>query len=198
LPDTVLVTGVSGVIGGHVALALLNAGYVVRGSIRSLRKADAVRQTLARAGGDVDRLEFVALDLTADEGWDAAARGCRYLQHIASPFELRLPKDPALTIGPAVDGTRRALEAGLHAGIERIVLTSSAAAIVYGHPLDRTEPFTEADWSRTEGLDVRTSSPSTRRWSSARFSGATWAHLPSWSSGFSTARCPPCRGFTST
>lgn len=150
-------------VGGHVALALLNAGYIVRGSLRSLDKADAVRRTLKRAGGDVDRLEFVALDLKSDAGWRDAAKDCRYVQHIASPFQLREPKDPQETIGPAVAGTRRALEAGLEGGAERIVVTSSAAAVVYGHPLERTEPFTASDWSRTTGRDVTTYSESKTR-----------------------------------
>jgi len=115
-----------------------------------------VRATLRRAtaSGNVDNLEFVALDLLRDEGWREAMAGCRYLQHVASPFVVQLPKDKEELIRPAVDGTRRALEAALGENIERVVLTSSAAAIMYGHPPGRTAPFTEADWSATEGGDV--------------------------------------------
>jgi dihydroflavonol-4-reductase len=66
-----------------------------------------------------------------------------------------MPKDRMEMIGPAVAGTRRALEAALDAGAERIVVTSSAAAILYGHSLERrARPFSGADWSGTEGKDV--------------------------------------------
>ena len=71
MTDRVLLTGISGFLGGHVALQLLNAGYIVRGSVRNLSRADKVKATLAKAGSDISRLEFVALDLEKDEGWDA-------------------------------------------------------------------------------------------------------------------------------
>lgn len=154
MTDRVLLTGISGFLGGHVALQLLNAGYTVRGSVRNLARADKVRDTLAKAGADVSRLEFVALDLLRDEGWAEAARDCRYLQHTASPFVLEIPADKMELIRPAVEGTERALNAALAAGVERIVLTSSMAAIAYGHGRSRTAPFTAADWTNLAGDHV--------------------------------------------
>jgi dihydroflavonol-4-reductase len=151
MPDRVLLTGVSGFLGGHVASALLAASYQVRGSVRSLAKADKVRETLAKAGADVGRLEFVALDLLKDDGWEAAAQGCRFLLHTASPFVIRMPADKMELIRPAIEGTERALNAGLKAGVERIVLTSSMAALAYGHDRARTAPFTAADWTNLDG-----------------------------------------------
>src|SRR5690606_3013611 len=105
-------------------------GYTVRGSVRDLKKADKVRETLARAGADVSRLEFVALDLLSDEGWAEAMADVRYLHHVASPFFIRMPRDRNELIRPAVEGTTRALEAAFAGGVERAVLTSSMAAVM--------------------------------------------------------------------
>lgn len=151
MTDLVLLTGISGFVGGHIGLELLRRGFAVRGSVRDPGKADKVRATLARAGADVSRLEFITLDLTGDAGWAEAMAGVRYLLHTASPFVTQMPKDRMELVGPAVDGTRRALTAALAADVERIVITSSMAAIYYGHDRARTAPFTAADWTNLAG-----------------------------------------------
>lgn len=154
MSDCVLVTGISGFLGGHVALQLLAAGYTVRGSVRDLNKAQKVRDALSRQGADISRLEFVALDLMSDNGWAKAMAGVRYLQHVASPFVISMPHDKDDLIRPAVEGTRRALEAAFAAGVERVVLTSSMAAVMYGHEQGRTTPFVASDWTNLAGRDV--------------------------------------------
>jgi nucleoside-diphosphate-sugar epimerase len=154
MADTVLVTGISGFLGGHVALALLKAGYRVRGSMRDPGRAEKIRAALARAGADVTQLDFVTLDLLDDAGWSKAMASVRYLQHTASPFLARTPRDQDELVRPAVEGTERAVRAALAAGVERIVLTSSMAAIAYGHGRAHGDTFTAADWTNVDGPGV--------------------------------------------
>ncbi len=151
----VLVTGGSGFLGAHCILALLAEGHAVRTTVRSAAREGEVRAVLAR-GGAPDagpRVEFAVADLTADAGWSEAAAGCDHVLHVASPFPAAPPKDEAELIGPARDGALRVLRAAHEAGVKRVVLTSSFAAVGYGAP-GRAEPFTEADWTdaATPGL----------------------------------------------
>lgn len=147
----VLVTGGSGFIGAHCILPLLNQGYRVRTTVRSLKREADVRAMLKAGGVEAgDRLTFVAADLTSDKGWAEAVAGCEYVQHVASPLPASVPKDENEIIVPARDGALRVLRAARDAGVKRVVLTSSFVAIGYGHK-PRKEPFTEADWSNIEG-----------------------------------------------
>lgn len=152
--DLVLVTGVSGFIAKHVALRLLGAGYRVRGTVRTLARGENVRRTLAAHGADIGRLQLVEADLLRDAGWDEAAAGCRFVQHMASPFPSRLPRDRLALVPVAKGGTLRVLGAAEKAGAERVVLTSSVAAVYYGHQARTERRFTEADVSDVESPTI--------------------------------------------
>jgi dihydroflavonol-4-reductase len=143
----VLVTGGSGFIAQHCMIALLNAGYKVRTTLRSPEREQEVRVNLKRGGADADaRLAFVGADLTSDEGWSDAAAGCMYVVHGASPTPSGNHADEDDWIRPAVDGNLRVLRAARKAGVRRVVLTSAFGAIGVGHaPMNR--PFNEDDWS---------------------------------------------------
>ncbi len=131
-PAPVVLTGASGFIAKHIARQLLEEGHAVRATVRSLKRADEVRAAVLPGlpPGAADRLTFAEADLTADKGWPEAMAGASALLHTASPFPLNQPKDPQELIRPAVEGTRRALSAAADAGVTRVVLTSSVAAIL--------------------------------------------------------------------
>jgi len=148
----ILVTGGSGFIGSHCILQLLAAGHQVRTTVRNLKRESDVRSMLSAAGVEAaDRLSFVAADLEKDEGWAEAAAGCEFVLHVASPFPLRVPRDENELIIPAREGTLRVLRAARNAGVKRVVLTSSFAAIGYGHEAT-TVPFDETTWSNLDGM----------------------------------------------
>jgi nucleoside-diphosphate-sugar epimerase len=152
--STILVTGGSGFIGSHTILQLLAAGHQVRTTIRDLKREGDVRAMLKEGGAQTgDRLSFVAADLTNDAGWPEAVAGCDYVLHVASPLPERVPKDENELIVPAREGTLRVLRASRDAGVKRVVLTSSFAAVGYGHK-QRNEPFTEQDWTDPNCNDV--------------------------------------------
>lgn len=145
--STVLVTGGSGFIGSHCILLLLAAGHRVRTTVRSSMREDEVRAMLKQGGMEPgERLTFIAADLNSDMGWAKAAVGCEFVLHVASPFPMAPPKQEDELIVPAREGTLRVLRASRDAGVKRVVLTSSFAAIGYGHP-QQTAPFDETHWT---------------------------------------------------
>ena len=152
---TVLVTGGSGFIGSHSILQLLAGGHRVRTTVRSLKREGDVRAMLKEGGAEPgDRLDFVVADLESDAGWSEAVQGCEFVLHVASPFPASIPKRQDELIVPAREGALRVLRASRDAGVKRVVLTSSFAAIGYGKEPQQT-PFDETSWTDPSGSDVR-------------------------------------------
>ncbi len=151
---TVLVTGGTGFVAGWSIALLLQRGYTVRTTVRSLSKERQVRAAVAAVAGATERLYLVAADLTQDDGWDAAMRGCDYVLHVASPLGSDTPKNPDAVILPAREGTLRVLRSATKAGIKRVVMTS--AATVATPPLRSASPSVsdETVWFDPEEPDV--------------------------------------------
>ncbi|HEY1814765.1 MAG TPA: aldehyde reductase [Kofleriaceae bacterium] len=151
----VLVTGGSGFIASHCILQLLEAGHQVRTTVRNLDREKHVR-TLLRGGGAEpgDALQCFAADLERDDGWADAVRGADFVLHVASPFPAKIPKDENELIIPAREGALRVLRAARDANVKRVVLTSSFAAVGYGHP-EQEAPFDETSWTNPDASDVQ-------------------------------------------
>ena len=150
MAGTVFVSGGSGYIAGFLIKQLIDEGWMVHTSIRDLGKEAAVRTSL---GTDDNKLKFFAADLTSDKGWAEAMAGCSHVAHVASPFPPAAPKHEDELIVPARDGALRALRAAKEAGVSRFVLTSSMAAIAYGHGA-ADHIVTEADWTDVNSPDA--------------------------------------------
>jgi dihydroflavonol-4-reductase len=168
----VLVTGGSGYIAGYCVAQLLNDGWSVRTTVRSLAKTKDVRASIDNIAPKASEIEFVEADLNSDAGWGRAAMGAQYVLHVASPVPLTDPKDDDELIRPARDGTLRVLTAARDAGVKRVVMTSSTSAIIFGRGV-REKPFTEEDW--TDETNRRDTSPYDRAKTIAE--RAAWAWL---------------------
>ena len=150
----ILVTGGSGFIASHTIVQLLGAGHRVRATVRDLKRESEVRAMVKQGGAQAgDRLSFFAADLQSDAGWAAAVADCDYVLHVASPLPAYVPKNEDELIVPAREGALRVLRAARDARVKRVVLTSSFAAIGYGHP-SQSARFTETNWSDVTGSDV--------------------------------------------
>jgi len=144
LGQRVLVTGISGWIAQFCAAELLKQGYHVKGSLRSTYREEEVKKALAPFISEASQLSFCELDLCKDNGWNEEMKGCDYVLHVASPYVMKEPKDSNELISPAKEGTLRALKAAQKAGVKRVVLTSSVAAMC-AHM--KQGQFSESTWT---------------------------------------------------
>ena len=148
--ETVLVTGGTGFIGLHCLQQLLDKGYKVRTTIRSESRKQEVMEAMKKHSLNYENLEFFIADLLSDDGWSEAVTGSKYVLHVASPFFLGEPENEDVFIKPAVEGTLRVLKACADSDVQKVVLTSSFAAVGYGHSREK-EVYTEEDWSSVDG-----------------------------------------------
>jgi len=150
----VLVTGGSGFVGAYCILQLLEQGYRVRTTLRSLDRKTKVIEMLEAGGADpTENLSFVVADLNSDEGWKEATAGCDYVLHVASPFPSTAPKNENELIIPAREGSLRVLRAARDSGVKRVVMTSSFAAIGYRSKATK-EVFSELNWTDPDTKNI--------------------------------------------
>ncbi|MDJ0713176.1 MAG: aldehyde reductase [Prochloraceae cyanobacterium] len=143
----VLVTGASGFIGGHCVLALLKKGYAVRATVRSESQIEKCKALINTHYPDRADVEYAIATLDSDRGWDAAVKGCEYILHLASPLPVQQPKNPNELIIPARDGALRVLAAAIRAGVKRVVMTSSQAAVCGSPSMEKDYIYDEKDWT---------------------------------------------------
>ncbi|QBR12758.1 SDR family oxidoreductase [Sphingobacterium sp. CZ-2] len=144
----VLLTGISGFLGSHTAIQLLEKGYEVRGTLRNLERAPAIKEVIARHTNKIGNLTIVKADLRNGKIWNDLMEGIDFVQHIASPFPRELPKHEDDLIIPAKEGVMHILEAAIKNKVKRVVLTSSCAAVVYGKTNEQLKhPMDESIWT---------------------------------------------------
>eukprot|EP00184_Porphyridium_aerugineum_P003350 CAMPEP_0184702552 /NCGR_PEP_ID=MMETSP0313-20130426/24647_1 /TAXON_ID=2792 /ORGANISM="Porphyridium aerugineum, Strain SAG 1380-2" /LENGTH=258 /DNA_ID=CAMNT_0027163059 /DNA_START=133 /DNA_END=905 /DNA_ORIENTATION=- len=154
--ELVLVTGITGFVASHCAVKLLEKGYRVRGSLRSMKRADEMRQVLIKALKEEtlsnDILQFVELQLTSEDGWKEAMQDVKYVLHVASPIFSKTPSNPQVEIiEPAIKGATVALKYAMESGsVKRFVLTSSIAAVVEGDVPPPGKVFDETCWTNVD------------------------------------------------
>lgn len=156
MTNTVLVTGGTGFVGMQIIFQLLQQGYNVKTTLRSLSNINKVTDTLKASGiGSLAKLVFVEAELSKDDNWDEAVKGCDYVLSVASPLFLTNPKDEAEMIRPAVEGIIRVLKAARDGGVKRVVMTSNFGAVGFSNK-DKSTTTTEEDWTdpRETGLSA--------------------------------------------
>lgn len=146
----VLVTGASGFIAGSVVKLLLERGYEVRGTVRSL--ADKAKVSHLR--DTFPSLELFAADLLTEGSFDKACEGAQYVLHTASPFQLTVSDPQKDLVDPALNGTLNVLKAAAKSGtVKRVVVTSSCAAVAWQATPPDDKVWTEEDWNEDSTLE---------------------------------------------
>jgi len=183
----VLLTGISGFVGSHTAIQLLERGYSVTGTLRDIKRATSVKEIIGKHTG-IENLTLAQADLQDETTWNTLTKGVDYIQHIASPFPRELPKNENDLIIPAREGALTILRAASANGVKRVVLTSSSGAIMYGKPKHkRNATFDETHW--TDITNIKDTTPYFRSKTIAE--KAAWDFIEQDESGLElTTVCP--------
>lgn len=146
----VLLTGITGFLGSHTAIQLLEKGYHVTGTLRDMKRAESIKKIISQHTTVSDNLAITQADITNAAVWLQLTEGMDYVQHIASPFPPKLPKHEDELILPAKNGMLNVLRAASANKVKRVVITSSSSAITYGRPGNETGLYNESDWTNEQ------------------------------------------------
>lgn len=154
----VLLTGVSGFLGLHTAIQLLEKGYTVIGTLRNFERAGIIKAIVEKHTSNAQNISFVEADLKSTDVWFQLTENIDFIQHIASPFPRVLPKKEEELIEPAKLGTLNILKAASANKVKRVVITSSIASIAYGKTKNElTSVLNEDNW--TDETDKKDTTP---------------------------------------
>ncbi|CAJ2507868.1 Uu.00g090540.m01.CDS01 [Anthostomella pinea] len=156
-PGRVLVTGGNGFIGAHVIAHLLRSTpHHIIATVRTSEKATALLQT--HGGANNPRLTTAVVpDITQPTAYDAAARGCDAIVHLASPFGYAYTDYESQLLQPSIAGTRAILNAANRTpSVRRVVYCSSFASVYDAADVAPSRTYTEADWSPLTYEDGKT------------------------------------------
>ncbi|KAJ7171679.1 NAD-P-binding protein [Mycena crocata] len=193
---TVLITGITGFIATHTALAFLEAGYTVKGTARTATKAE---DWITHFPAHKDRYKYaVVSDMVAPGAFDDAVKECDFIAHVASPAHWNQTDNERDLLIPAINGTKNLLAATKkEPRIKRVVFTSSLAAFIEP-TIETGKTIVEAEWNPVTYDEAKTSTNSALvyRASKALAERAFWDYIkaenPAWA-GWSTI-CP-CASF---
>ncbi len=156
----ILVTGGGGYIASWVIKFLLEDGFFVRTTVRSLKDKNKIKHLLSLSETYQGKLEFYEADLLKEGSYDTAIGdkgGCETVIHMASPFFIEGIKDPQKElVEPALLGTRNVLgSVNRFPCVRRVVLTSSVASIMGDSSDAEKAPeklMDESYWNETSSL----------------------------------------------
>ena len=139
LKEHILIPGITGFLALQIAKDLLEKGYLIKGTVRSISnesKMLAVKELPFQ-----ENLEICEADLMNPESIDAAVNGCDHVMHVAAP--VLMTDDESQIVTPAVEGTKAIMTSAIKYGVKAVIMTSSMAAIVR---YDVEKLLTEEDW----------------------------------------------------
>ncbi|KIW22610.1 hypothetical protein, variant [Cladophialophora immunda] len=157
--ETILITGISGFVASHIAHTFLEAGYHVRGTVRSDKSIAGIKQAHSQYE---DQLSFVVVpDMAATDALNEAMDGVTGVIHTANPFILDPKDNEEELLKPSINGVLNVLKAGATQGptLRRIVLTASFACnLDLSQGLRPGYTYTESDWNPATYEEAKNSS----------------------------------------